>query len=141
MKTRHSVNQTCQILYAFALCLVVNGVAAEQESLPGQDNMPVSQAQLTMLIEVCEQCHGPAGASVRDDVPSLAGRPADELMAEIERFYFYERHCPDVPMGDGTSAGGEMSMCDVTSQMNKAEAMALARYFSSGKLPPSAPTQ
>lgn len=141
MKTHHSGNRKRQLVYALALCLVSGSVAAEQESLPGSENMAVSPEHLTMLAQMCEQCHGPAGASTRDDVPGLAGRPADELMAEIERFYFYERHCPEVPLHDSISAQGEMSMCDVTSQMNKAEAMALARYFSSGQLPPMAPAQ
>ena len=112
---------------------------AELESLPGDVNMPVSSKQFAMLSDLCEGCHGPGGQSEREEVPSLVGRPADELMAEIERFYFYERHCPDVPVDPTHRQEGNMSMCDVTGQMNKAEAMALARYFESGVVPPATP--
>lgn len=109
--------------------------AAELESLPGDGSMPVSAEHFKVLKDVCETCHGPGGASPRDDVPVLAGRPAEELLAEMERFYFYERHCPDVDLDPSDISKGKMSMCDVTGQMNKAEALALANYFETGTQP------
>ncbi len=91
--------------------------------------MELSDQELSYLVGLCEGCHGPNGNSQRDDVPSLAGRPAQELFAEIERFYFYERLCPNVPVDAGDASKGHMSMCDVTSQINKPEAEALAAHF------------
>lgn len=126
-------------LVIMLLAIVCRPAQAELESLPGDADMPVGSKQFAMLSSLCESCHGPGGASQREDVPSLAGRPADELMAEIERFYFYERHCPDVPVDSSGQQQGNMSMCDVTGQMNKAEAMALARYFESGVVPSANP--
>jgi len=126
MKT---VTTLCSIL---ALALSVGLQAQELQSLPGDETQPVSPEYLNQLITLCEDCHGPAGASTREDVPTIAGRPAEQLMAELERFYFYERHCPEVPL-DENDVSGDMSMCDVTSQMTKAEAMALARYFETGQ--------
>lgn len=127
------------ILVAMLLMLVYLPVRAELESLPGDVNMPVGKKQFELLSGLCESCHGPGGVSQREDVPGLAGRPAEELMGEIERFYFYERHCPDVPLDPADRQEGNMSMCDVTGQMNKAEAMALARYFESGVVPSAKP--
>lgn len=119
----------------------VAAFAEGTESFPGDASMAVGMKEFKMLTDLCESCHGQAGATARDDVPSLAGRPATEILAEMERFYFYERHCPDVPVDQSDAGKGNMSMCDVTNQMNKAEAMALARYFEDGSLPaPPPPT-
>ncbi len=114
----------------FPLVLLPAVLAAQQaKSLPGNQSQAVSSAQLDSLVALCETCHGPGGVSDRPDVPTLAGQNADQLFAEIERFYFYERRCPSVPMDDEDAARGHMSMCDVTSRINKQEAEALAAYF------------
>lgn len=118
-------------LAGILLVAFLSGSALAQEtmSLPGSELEPVGEKQMSYLVGLCETCHGDGGRSERPDVPALAGRDADVLFAEIERFYFYERICPDVPMDDHDATKGHMSMCDVTSQMNKQEALALAQYF------------
>lgn len=104
-------------------------MAQDTKSLPGNPTDPVTEAEMDYLVELCETCHGAGGNSTRPDVPSLAGRDADELFAEIERFYFYERVCPDVPLYDDDGSKGHMSMCDITSSINRQEGEALARHF------------
>lgn len=104
-------------------------MAQSNKSLPGNETDPITEEEMTYLTGLCESCHGDGGRSQRPDVPALAGRSAEELFAEIERFYFYERLCPDVPIHDNDGSKGHMSMCDITSQINKQEGEALARYF------------
>ena len=112
------------------LVLAVTSVTAQSsKSLPGNESEKITEKEMTYLVGLCEGCHGEDGRSGRDDVPSLAGRDADELFAEIERFYFYERICPDVPVDDKGASKGHMSMCDVVNQINKQEAKALAEHF------------
>ena len=119
-----------RLWYALILSLGLPGLATlAGDTLPGHDDMSVSKKELDYLVGLCEGCHGTQGVSNREDVPSLAGRPANDLFAEIERFYFYERLCPDVPVDDDDAGKGHMSMCDVTSQLNRPEAKALARHF------------
>jgi cytochrome c553 len=120
-------------LFGAVLALAVLAPANAQytPSLPGSETDPVEEKHMAYLVQLCETCHGEGGRSDRADVPALAGREADELFAEIERFYFYERLCPDVPMDGDEPARGHMSMCDVVNQMSKQEGMALARYFES----------
>jgi len=113
------------LLLVFALA----SPAWAQKSLPGNPEEPVEPETLAYLVHLCEGCHGPGGVSQRSDVPTLAGRPAQELFSEIERFYFYERLCPDVPVDAADAAKGHMDMCDVTSQIDRAEGMALAKHF------------
>jgi cytochrome c553 len=112
-----------------ALAFAATVTAQGTKSLPGNETDPVTDKEMDYLVGLCEGCHGPGGRSDRPDVPALAGRPADELFAEIERFYFYERICPDVPIDGHDASKGHMSMCDITSQINKQEAEALAAHF------------
>ena len=129
MNASHRFSRLAGVL----LVSVMSGPSLAQEtmSLPGSELVPVEEKQMAYLVGLCETCHGDSGRSQRPDVPSLAGRNSDALFAEIERFYFYERICPDVPVDDHDATKGHMSMCDVTSQMNKQEALALAEYFES----------
>jgi len=116
-------------LWAVALTMGAAITAQAQKSLPGHETMQLDEKELAYLVHLCEGCHGKDGNSQRSDVPSLAGRPAADLFAEIERFYFYERVCPDVPVDPADASKGHMSMCDITSQINKPEAQALAHHF------------
>lgn len=111
------------------VAVVATATAQSSKSLPGNQSDPITDKDMKFLVGLCESCHGKGGKNDRTDVPTLAGRDADELFAEIERFYFYERVCPDVPVYDEDGSKGHMSMCDVVNQMNKQEAMAVARYF------------
>ncbi len=103
------------------------------QSLPGDEGVPVSGKELQRLVRLCESCHGPGGASSRDDVPAIAGKSAADILSALEQFYYFERHCPDVPSGDG--AGGRMSMCDIVNGLVRQDAMALGHYFETGKFP------
>mgnify|MGYP001817297129 FL=1 len=120
---------------ALALAVMLPLQAQDQDeyspSLPGSERDPVEEKHMAYLVQLCQTCHGDNGRSERPDVPSLAGRDADALFAEIERFYFYERVCPDVPVDGEEPSKGHMSMCDVVNQMSKQEALALAEHFSS----------
>lgn len=104
---------------------------AEEKSLPSNPSHVMSDKEFNYLLGLCEGCHGPGGRSERPEVPILAGRDADQLFMEIERFYFYERLCPDVPVDAADASKGHMSMCDVTYQMTRQEAQALASHFAS----------
>jgi cytochrome c553 len=132
-----NVSRSLSRLFIAVLALAVLAPLQAQEqdsyspSLPGSDGGKVEEKHMAYLVQLCETCHGESGRSERPDVPALAGRDADALFAEIERFYFYERLCPDVPMDGDEPAKGHMSMCDVVNQMSKQEALALAEHFAS----------
>ena len=128
---RRSAVHRCTVS-VFLAAILVPGLVVQAEvskSLPGDESEEITTTRKNMLVTLCESCHGPGGRSERTEVPALAGRDADELFAEIERFYFYERLCPNVPVDAGNASGGHMSMCDVTDSLNKPEAQALARHF------------
>ncbi|MEJ8568051.1 c-type cytochrome [Elongatibacter sediminis] len=109
-------------------CLAVLSVtqACGADQAPDELQPPLD---LPALIERCEACHGPGGVSSREEVPSLAGTPAERIIASLEAFYFYERHCPTVQPDESGSHSGPDNMCSVASTLADDEAAALARYF------------
>ncbi len=134
MKTKPGIPRRALAALGVALAVALPAFTATalsqaDRSLPQGRSENLPEDRLAELVELCEGCHGPGGVSTREDVPSLAGRPADELFAEIERFYFYERICPDVPVDEKDAAGGHMSMCNVTNRMTREEGKALSSYF------------
>jgi cytochrome c553 len=131
MKVSQSFIRLSGVVLALAVLTPVQAQEQYTPSLPGGEGSEVEEKHMTYLVELCESCHGESGRSERADVPALAGRDAETLFAEIERFYFYERVCPDVPVDAQDATSGHMSMCDVVSQMSKQEGLALARYFES----------
>lgn len=138
MNVSQGITRLSVVVLALAVFAPVQAAAQDEytPSLPGGEASPVEEKHMTYLVQLCETCHGPDGRSERRDVPTLAGREADALFAEIERFYFYERVCPDVPVDGDEPSKGHMSMCDVVNQMSKQEALALAEHFASQKAEP-----
>ena len=118
------------ILLHFAGLVFAGSVFAQLEkTLPGADHTPVSEEEVAPLVRVCEQCHGLGGRSARKDVPVIAGRNAEEILEALEQFYYYERHCPSVDYENQEGQISRQSMCDITSMLDRQEALALGRYF------------
>jgi cytochrome c553 len=100
---------------AFTLALLFSGTAW------GQD--------LAAAIDECEACHGKGGVSAQEDIPSLAGRPADELFEALEAFYYYERHCTTTTYREGDRPKTPMNMCNVANTLSVEEKKAIAAHF------------
>ena len=92
---------------------------------------PVAAASqdVQSLVSECEACHGPGGASVEDDVPSLAGMDADTLLKAMEEFSYYERHCTTTTYRSGDRPKTPLNMCNVANTLNDQERRQLAEYF------------
>ena len=121
--------KTLYLLPSLLLFLAGPAMAQDNKSLPGSDLEPVAEEEIMPLVHVCEQCHGPGGQSARDDVPVIAGKPATEILAALEQFYYYERHCPSVDFENQEGQISRQSMCDITNMLNKQEVLALGGYF------------
>lgn len=80
-------------------------------------------------ISECEACHGPGGASVENDVPSLAGMDADTLLKAMEEFHYYERHCTTTTYRSGDRPKTPLNMCNVANALDEQERQQLAEYF------------
>jgi sulfide dehydrogenase cytochrome subunit len=78
----------------------------------------------------CEACHGPAGVSSDEDVPSLAGKSITYIREMLDQFYYYERHCSTTTYRHGDRPRTPLSMCNVANSLSDEEKQALAEYFS-----------
>lgn len=126
-------SRLCILLAAgslFAACLVEVETASAQEPAPGQTASP-----LQALIAECEACHGPGGVSSEQDVPSLAGQSTTYLRELLDQFYYYERHCPTTTYRHGDRPKTPLNMCNVANTLSEEDKEALAKHFSSMKLP------
>jgi cytochrome c553 len=105
--------------------------ASANESLPSDELQVVSEKELQFLVSECSACHGKNGVSANEKIPSLAGKSAAYILENVEKFYFYERHCPDAEYQNGAPKSGARNMCDVADRLTKQEVLALGNYFES----------
>ena len=84
---------------------------------------------LDALVAECESCHGPKGVSDQDDIPTLAGQDAEKLLASLEQFYYYERHCPTTTYRHGDKPKTPLNMCNIAGSLGDEEKQALVDYF------------
>ena len=85
------------------------------------------------LIDECEACHGTGGVSTQDDVPALAGRSSEELIAAIEAFSTYQRHCSTTTYRSGDRPKTPTNMCSVANTLSGRDRQAIAEYFANQK--------
>lgn len=87
-------------------------------------------ADVSTLVEQCEDCHGKNGVSEWDDVPTIAGISApvqgDFLLAYQEK----SRPCRKSKFRQGDQSRPETDMCATAGKLSPADIEALASYFS-----------
>jgi cytochrome c553 len=120
------------ILTCSAPLFLAMAVSAQaQESLPNDQSQQITEKEVQFLVKECESCHGKNGVSTNDSIPSLAGKSAEYILEAVEKFYFYERHCPNAKnTGEGPKSGAR-NMCDVADRLTKQEVLAIGAYFES----------
>jgi len=118
------------------LALSLAGVNPVLEQMPGTEPEPVNAEELQAMIVECNSCHGPNGVSHHADTPSLAGQTVDEIVEAIERFNFYERHCPSTTPRYGEKANAPLNMCELSGRINEAQARALGEHYAARKTTP-----
>jgi sulfide dehydrogenase cytochrome subunit len=92
-----------------------------------------SGGDIPALIDECEACHGPGGVSTQDDVPDLAGRSAEELVAAIEAFGTYQRHCSTTTYRSGGRPKTPTNMCSVANTLTGHDRQVIAEHFANQK--------
>ena len=93
-------------------------------------SIQAAAADITTVIQQCEDCHGKKGVSDADDVPTIAGISApvhgDYLLAYQEK----SRPCRKSKFRHGDTARPETDMCVTAEKLSPADIDALAKHFS-----------
>jgi len=86
-------------------------------------------ADITTVVQQCEDCHGKKGLSDADDVPTIAGISApvhgDYLLAYQEK----SRPCRKSKFRHGDTSRPETDMCAIAAKLSAADVEALANHF------------
>ena len=115
-------------IYLLTLLLLFPAIIFASDDV--KPEVDVQEVDLPALIKQCEGCHGPEGHSTRDDIPTLAGKPASLIEECMAQFYYFERHCPGKRPQTESGEGSATSMCSIASILSDAEVLSLAQYFS-----------
>jgi cytochrome c553 len=112
--------RTLSVFFAAAAAGLILGHAATRA---GDAPAPTPPAALKDKLEICATCHGPAGVSALDGIPSIAAQP--QLFTQWQLVYFR-----------GETRQNEM-MTPVAKQLADDDIRTLSAYFET--LPPPAP--
>ena len=92
-------------------------------------SIQAAAADITTVVQQCEDCHGKNGVSDADDVPTIAGISApvhgDYLLAYQEK----TRPCRKSKFRHGDTARPETDMCATAAKLSAADIEALAKHF------------
>jgi sulfide dehydrogenase cytochrome subunit len=80
------------------------------------------------LVAGCDACHGPNGVTASQDVPSIAGVPASNIIGALKAYRAKTRPCPPVTVG---STKGDM--CTAAKSLSDGDIDNLADHYSSQK--------
>lgn len=89
----------------------------------------VSAADVTKLVEDCDQCHGKDGASTEPDVPIIGGISALVLDDTMIAYKEKERPCPEAEYLTGDKKGQKTTMCKIAKDLNDKEIKELGKYY------------
>ena len=109
--------------------LIILSLLAGSSIVLAQTETQTDGVDVNALLKECESCHGPGGHSTEEDIPSLAGKDADELFEYLQEFYYYERHCTTTTYRHGDKPKTPMNMCNVANTLSAEEKQALTDYF------------
>lgn len=87
-------------------------------------------AEVESLVPLCEGCHGMAGVSGHDDIPTISGQSEEYIADNLRAFQVWGRPCIKSDFRYGDTSRPKIDMCQVAEGMSEADILAMARHFS-----------
>jgi len=89
-----------------------------------------ANADVSELVENCDDCHGKSGASIESDVPIIGGVSPFVLEGYMLEFREQARPCRESKYRDGDLDRPATDMCAVAKDLSDAQITELADYYS-----------
>ena len=91
---------------------------------------PAASAEISDVVEQCDNCHGPDGASVESDIPTIAG--ASLFVLEEYMFMYVDdaRPCRESKYRSGDTERPATDMCVIAKELSEDQLTELAEYYS-----------
>jgi sulfide dehydrogenase cytochrome subunit len=84
-----------------------------------------------LLIQDCDGCHGPAGASTEADVPVIGGQSEASIEKALMQFQNWDRPCTKSAYRHGDTARRPVNMCELSEGLSGEDVRSLAAHYSS----------
>ena len=94
-------------------------------------------AETGALVAECESCHGPAGVSAHDDVPTIAGQTAEFIDDTLHSYQIWGRPCVKTLYRHGDTSRPGTDMCKIASGLSDEDIQAVAEHFSAQPFVPA----
>ncbi len=86
---------------------------------------------LDTLIEECDSCHGPQGASTDSDVPIIGGQSSSYIATSLAYYQDWGRPCVKSAYRHGDTSKPVTTMCSICADISFDEMEALGDYYAS----------
>lgn len=90
-------------------------------------------AEIDDLVVQCEGCHGPAGVSAHEDIPTIGGQNVAYLEKSLRSYQVWGRPCIKSTYRHGDTSRPRTDMCQIAEGLSMEEIQALAAHY--GALP------
>jgi sulfide dehydrogenase cytochrome subunit len=91
--------------------------------------LAAAAADLDELVSECEGCHGPAGVSVSENIPTIAGQSAGFIDDTLHSFQIWGRPCVKTSYQHGDTSRPKTDMCRVAGGLSNEDITAVAKHY------------
>jgi sulfide dehydrogenase cytochrome subunit len=95
-------------------------------------------ADLAGLLAQCQDCHGPGGNSIHEDVPTIAGQNAAFIDKTLRSYQVWGRPCIKSAYRHGDTTRPRTDMCQIAEGLTGEEIKAAAEHFAAQPFKPAA---
>lgn len=90
-------------------------------------------ADIAELTTMCDDCHGPQGASSNSDMPTIGGQSQKFISGTLQSFRVWGRPCIKSPYRHGDTSRPKTDMCKIAAGLSGEDIAALSSHY--GELP------